>query len=76
MIPVLDFALTAYPKQGHLEFDTALIARVYPKLYKAELAKSVSFPEDIRMSEDNLYSFAVFSKCKRFGLVDETWVCQ
>ena len=76
MIPVLDFALTAYPKQGHLEFDTALIARVYPKLYKAELAKSVSFPEDIRMSEDNLYSFAVFSKCKRFDLVDETWVCQ
>lgn len=73
MIPVLDFALTAYPKQGNPEFDTALIARVYPKLYKTELAKSVSFPEDIRMSEDNLYSFAVFSKCKRFGLLDETW---
>lgn len=73
MTEILDYALTNYAKDQNHELKNILIARVYPKIYKAELAKSVRFPEDIRMSEDNLYSFAIFSKCKRLGITDAIW---
>lgn len=72
-LPLLDYALSGYAQADHREFGNILMARVYPKLYRAEIAKRVRFLEDIRMSEDNLYSFAVFSICSRVGLTDERW---
>lgn len=72
-LPLLDYALSGYARTDHREFKNILMARVYPKLYRAEIAKRVRFPEDIRMSEDNLYSFAVFSICSRVGLTNECW---
>lgn len=72
-LPLLDYALSGYASEDHREFKNILMARVYPKLYRAEIAKRVRFPEDIRMSEDNLYSFAVFSICSRVGLTHECW---
>lgn len=70
---LLDFALTGYPQEKNKELGNMLIARVYPKLYKKELARSVRFKEEIRMSEDNLYSFEIISKCHRIGITDECW---
>lgn len=72
-LPLLDYALSGYASEDRREFKNILMARVYPKLYRAEIAKRVRFPEDIRMSEDNLYSFAVFSICSRVGLTNECW---
>lgn len=73
MEAILDFALTGYPQKKHKELGNMLIARVYPKLYTRELARSVLFNEAIRMSEDNLYSFEIISKCHRIGITDECW---
>lgn len=73
MKEIFDFALTGYPKKENKELGNMLIARIYPKLYKSELAKSVSFKENIRMSEDNLYSFGIISKCRKLGITDECW---
>ena len=70
---LLDFALTGYPRKENKELGNMLIARVYPKLYRSELAKSVQFKENIRMSEDNLYSFDILSKSRRVGVTDECW---
>ena len=73
MTEILDYALTNYAKDQNHELKNILIARVYPKIYKAELAKSVRFPEDIRMSEYNLYFFYFFKKLKRLGITDAIW---
>lgn len=70
---LLDFALTGYPRKENKELGNILIARVYPKLYRSELAKSVQFKENIRMSEDDLYSSDILSKSRCVGVTDECW---
>lgn len=50
-----------------------LLARVYPKIYKSELVKETLFREDIKMSEDNLFTFEIFGKCHRIGISEECW---
>lgn len=73
MSMLLDYAMTGYPQERNKELGNMLLARVYPKLYKAELAKSVRFKEDIKMSEDNLYSFEILNRCHRVGITDACW---
>lgn len=70
---LLDYAVVGYPTCRNRELGNILLARVYPKIYKAELVRTTPFKENIRMSEDNLFTFDIFAKCHKIGITEESW---
>ena len=70
---LLDYAITSYCQEDNKELGNILLARVYPKIYRSELAKETLFREDIKMSEDNIFTFVIFGKCHRIGITEECW---
>lgn len=70
---LLDYAITSYCQEDNKELGNILLARVYPKIYRSELVKETLFREDIKMSEDNIFTFEIFGKCHRIGISEECW---
>lgn len=54
----MDYAIAGYPTGKNRELGNVLMARVYPKIYKAELVRTTPFKENVRMFESHFLALA------------------
>lgn len=71
IITLIDYALASCSRSGNKELGNILLARVYPKLIKKEIANGVLFNEELHVHEDNLWCFEILRRCHRVGVVNE-----
>ena len=50
-----------------------LSARIYPKLYKRNLLNDVSFDTELKMHEDNFFSYLILEKCNKVCVTNKIW---
>lgn len=71
IITLIDYALASCSRSGNKELGNILLARVYPKLIKKEIANGVLFNEELHIHEDNLWCFEILRRCHKVGVVNE-----
>lgn len=70
---LFEYLLTGKPKKDDNILNKLLAARVYSKIYKRELIDNLVFPNDLKIHEDNFYSFKILMKCKKVFVTDSIW---
>lgn len=59
--------------QSHLAKGITLKIGPVARLVKSELAKSISFPAGVRISEDTLWSLLLFLNAEKIAVVEDNW---
>ena len=65
--------VSTFNKCENEELNNILLGRVYPKITKASIVKTINFNTKINLHEDNLFSYDLLNKCKRIGVVEKIW---